>query len=142
MLLAIPLYHFSIFDLGLPLIAFFTCLMIMGWGIGLAVCGLILRFGSGAESFAWATVFGFAPISGIYYPVSTLPWWLQPVARMTPASYVFEGMRAVMYEKVFRWDLLIGALVVDAIYIGIGILLFFVAFRWARRHGKLLQQGE
>ena len=38
-LLAIPLYHFSIFDLGLPLIPFFACLMIMGWGIGLAVCG-------------------------------------------------------------------------------------------------------
>jgi len=71
-----------------------------------------------------------------------LPWWLQPVAWMTPASYVFEGMRAVMYENVFRWDLLLGALIVDAVYIGIGIALFFVAFRWARRHGKLLQQGE
>jgi ABC-2 type transport system permease protein len=141
-LLAIPLYHFSIFELGLPLIPFFTCLMIMGWGIGLAVCGLILRFGAGAESFAWATVFGFAPISAIYYPVSTLPGWLQPVAWTTPAAYVFEGMRAVMYEGVFRWDLLAGALLVDAVYIGIGLVLFFVAFRWARRHGKLLQQGE
>ena len=141
-LMAIPLYHFSIFDLGLPLIPFFTCLMIMGWGIGLAVCGLILRFGAGAESFAWATVFGFAPISGIYYPISTLPGWLQPVAWLTPAAYVFEGMRAVMYEGVFRWDLLAGALIVDAVYIVVGIVLFFVAFRWARREGKLLQQGE
>jgi ABC-2 type transport system permease protein len=141
-LLAIPLYHFSIFDLGLPLIAFFTCLLVMGWGIGLAVCGLVLRFGAGAEGLAWATVFGFAPISGIYYPISTLPWWLQPVAWGTPAAYVFEGMRAVMYDGVFRWDLLAGALITNAAYIGIGFFLFLIAFRWARRQGKLLQQGE
>jgi ABC-2 type transport system permease protein len=141
-LLAIPLYHFSLFDLGLPLIPFFACLMMMGWGIGLAVCGLLLRFGNGAEGLAWATVFGFAPISGIYYPIETLPAWLQPVAWATPAAYVFEGMRAVMYQGVFRWDLLVGALVIDAIYIGLGVALFLMAFRWARREGKLLQQGE
>ena len=84
--------------------------------VGLAVCGLILRFGSGAESFAWATVFGFAPISGIYYPVSTLPWWLQPVAWMTPAAYVFEGMRAVLFDGVFRWDLMASAVALDILY--------------------------
>jgi len=47
-----------------------------------------------------------------------------------------------MYQGVFRWDLLIGALIVDAIYIGLGVALFLMAFRWARREGKLLQQGE
>ncbi len=34
-LLAIPLYHYSIFTLGLPLIAFFTLLLVMGWALGL-----------------------------------------------------------------------------------------------------------
>ena len=87
-------------------------------------------------------MFGFAPISGIYYPIATLPGWLQPVAWATPSAYVFEGMRAVMYEGVFRWDLLAGALVIDAIYIAIGTMLFLTTFRWARRQGKLLQQGE
>src|ERR1041385_7690966 len=49
MLLAIPLYHFSIFDLGPALIAFLGLLMAMGWGLGLAICGGILRHGMGAE---------------------------------------------------------------------------------------------
>src|ERR1700745_3354803 len=44
-LLAIPLYHYSIFSLGLPLVAFFAVLVILGWALGLAICGLILRQG-------------------------------------------------------------------------------------------------
>ena len=51
-ILAIVLYHYSIFDLGLPLIAFALVLMTTGWAIGLAICGLILRHGIGAESLA------------------------------------------------------------------------------------------
>src|SRR3546814_2430904 len=34
-LLAIPLYHFSIFDLGLPLLVFFVNLLITGWALGM-----------------------------------------------------------------------------------------------------------
>ena len=54
-LLAIPLYHYSIFEMGLPLIAFFANLMLFGGAVGLAVSALILRYGLGAESLAWAT---------------------------------------------------------------------------------------
>jgi ABC-2 type transport system permease protein len=140
--LAIPLYQYNIFDLGLPLIPFFTCLIVMGWSIGLAVSGLVLRHGMGAETMAWAAIFGFAPISGIYYPISVLPEWLQWVAWATPSAYVFEGMRAVMFEHVFRWDLLLGAAVLDAIYIAAGAATFLYCFGRARALGKLLQQGE
>ena len=72
-LLAIPLYHYSIFDMGLPLVAFLTVLMAMGWALGLAICGGIMRHGMGAESLAWGVIFALAPLSCIYYPVTTLP---------------------------------------------------------------------
>src|SRR4051794_39142082 len=71
------LFHYSIFSYGFPLIAFFTNLLIFGWGIGLAVSGMILRWGLGAEELAWAAIFLIAPVSGVYYPVSVLPGWLQ-----------------------------------------------------------------
>ncbi|MBI1774898.1 MAG: ABC transporter permease [Proteobacteria bacterium] len=141
-LLAIPLYHYSVFTLGLPLIAFFSCLMAMGWSIGLAVSGLVLRYGMGAESLAWVTIFAFAPVSGVYYPISVLPGWLQYVAWATPSAYVFEGMRAVLFQNQFRWDLLAGAVVVDGLYMVAGIWCFLLGFAHARRAGKLLQQGE
>ena len=94
-LLAIPLYQYSIFDMGLPLLAFFFTLLLFGGALGLAISGLVLRYGLGAESLAWVGVFIIAPISGIYYPVATLPAWLQPAAWALPSSYVFEGMRTV-----------------------------------------------
>ena len=74
----------------------------MGWGIGMTVTAMVIRFGLGAESLAWVAIFAFAPISAVYYPVATLPGWLQPVAWATPSAYVFEGMRAVMVDGVFR----------------------------------------
>ena len=79
-LLAIPLYNYSVFEMGLPLIAFFANLMLFGGAVGLAVSAMILRYGLGAESLAWVGIFALAPISGIYYPIDTLPNWLQPVA--------------------------------------------------------------
>jgi ABC-2 type transport system permease protein len=85
-LLAIPLYNYSIFGLGLPLLGFFSNLLVMGWSIGLLVAGMVLRYGLGAESFAWVSIFAIAPLSGIYYPVSTLPDWLQPVSWLLTSS--------------------------------------------------------
>jgi len=141
-LLAIPLYHFSIFDMGLPLLAFFANLLIMGWSIGLLVSALVLRYGLGAENLAWVAIFAVAPVSAIYYPVSALPPALQTVAHLLPASHVFEGMRAVMFQHEFRVDLLVHALLLNAVYLGLGILVFLGVFRAARRRGLLLNVGE
>ncbi len=141
-LLAIPLYGYSLFDLGLPLIAFFANLLVMGWAVGLAVSGALLRWGLGAESLAWLAIFAVAPLSGIYYPVSVLPEWLQPVALALPSTHVFEGMRAVLFDGEFRIDLFINAVVLNVIYIFLGIGIFLLAFRVARRRGLILQMGE
>jgi len=141
-LLAIVFYHYSVFTLGLPLIVFFANLMVMGWGIGLFVSAIVLRFGLGAESMAWFLIFAIAPFSGIYYPVSALPVWLHPLAWALPSTYVFEGMRAVMFQHVFRADLLAAAAALNIVYIGLGIGAFLFAFRLARQRGLLLQIAE
>src|ERR1700741_888678 len=64
-LLAIPLYHYSIFSMGLPLVAFFAVLLVMGWALGMGICGLILRQGLGAEGLAWTIVFTISPLSAV-----------------------------------------------------------------------------
>ena len=141
-LLAIPLYHYSIFAMGLPLLAFLVVLMTMGWALGLAICGLILRHGVGAESLAWTVIFSLAPVSCVYYPVTTLPGWLQPVAWSLPQTYIFEGMRTVLLNHVFRTDYFLVALALDGVFMAIGVAIFFVAFRDARHRGALMQMGE
>lgn len=140
--IAILLYEFSIFDLGLPLIAFFLALMGMGWGIGMVITAIVLRAGLGAESLAWVAMFALAPISAVYYPVDILPEAVRWLAWLTPSAHVFEGMRAVMVDGVFRWDLLARAVALDIVYLGIGAATFAWAFGKAREEGRLLQTGE
>ncbi len=141
-LLAIALYEYSIFDLGLPLLAFFINLLVLGWSIGLLVAALVLRYGLGAESFAWVAIFAFAPVSGIYYPIEALPAGLQEVALALPSSHVFEGMRAVMFDRVFRYDLFFIAVLLNVVYLTIAVFVFTHVFKIARRLGLLLSTGE
>jgi len=141
-LVAWLLHEYSIYSLGLPLIAFFVNLMVFGWAIGLAVCALLIRYGLAAESFAWASIFILAPLSAVYYPVDVLPEAAQAVALALPSAHVFEGMRAVMIEGVFRTDLFLWAIGLNVAYIAGGVALFAYAFNIARRRGLILQSGE
>ncbi len=141
-LLAWAFFGYSIYSLGLPLLAFFVILQMFSWSIGLAMSGLVMRVGQSAESFAWAAVFILMPVSGVYYPVSVLPHWLQVIAYGLPTAYVFEGMRAIMTEKTVHWDLLGFAFGLSAVYLVAGFQVFQWFFRLSRRAGSLLGQGE
>lgn len=141
-LIAIPLFHYSIFSLGLPLLAFFVNLIVIGWAIGLLVSGIVLRYGLGAEGIAWGAIFILQPICGVYYPIETLPTWLQGVAQLLPASHVFEGMRAVLFENRFRADLFWNAVALNVVYLAGGAGAFLAFFKAARTRGQLLQLGE
>lgn len=140
--LAIPLFAYSIFEIGLPLVAFYAVLMMTGWAVGLLMSAMLIRFGLAAESFAWASIFVLAPICGVYYPVATLPTWLQAVAWALPPTHVFEGMRAVVIDGVFRADLMVSAVALNLAYLAASLLAFLWAFRRARVRGQLLSTGE
>lgn len=60
--LAIPLYNFSIFGLGLPLPGFFANLLVMGWSSSLPVAGMVLCYGLGAVSFTRVSIFCHRPL--------------------------------------------------------------------------------
>jgi ABC-2 type transport system permease protein len=136
------LFQYSIFAMGFALLAFFVNLIVLGWAIGLAVSGMVLRWGLGAEELAWAAIFLLAPISGVYYPIGVLPEWLQPIALAVPASYVFEGMRASLIEHTFSLRLFAIALALNAAYMVAGVVVYLAAIRYARERGMLLQMGE
>jgi ABC-2 type transport system permease protein len=142
MLLAIPLYHYSIFELGPALIAFWVNLMVTGWAIGLAVSAMVLRFGLGVESLAWVMVFAIAPLAGIYYPIDTLPVWLRPIAWALPPAHVFDGMRTLMQSGLFDWTRLVHAVGLNLFYVVAAGALFLRTHHVARQRGLLLNVGE
>ncbi|HEX9238718.1 MAG TPA: ABC transporter permease [Xanthobacteraceae bacterium] len=140
--LAIAFFGFNLYGFGFALVAFFFNLMLTSWAIGIFVSGLILRNGMGAENLAWSIMFLFMPLTCVYYPVTTLPGWLQPVAWLLPPTYVFEGMRALVIDKVFRPDLMIDALALNAVLFAAGVFGFLQLLQSARRRGSLMQSGE
>jgi ABC-2 type transport system permease protein len=140
--LAIAFFGFNLYGLGFALVAFFINLILTSWAIGIFVSGLILRNGMGAENFAWSIMFLFMPLTCVYYPVTTLPVWLQPLAWLLPPTYVFEGMRALVVDKVFRGDLVIDALALNAVLFAGGVFGFLKLLQSARRQGSLMQTGE
>src|SRR6266849_4681720 len=99
--LALWFYHWNLFQMGLPLIPLFANLLLMGWAVGMVTTGLIMRWGQSAEALAWGIPFLIQPVAAVFYPLSALPDWLQPVSRAIPATYVFEGMRQVLDKNGF-----------------------------------------
>src|SRR3981189_3248193 len=141
-LLAMILFDFNFYGIGLPLVAFFCNLIFTSWSLGIFVSGLVLRNGLGAESIVWTLMFGVMPLACIYYPVTVLPHWLQYVAWTLPPTYVFEGMRALLMDHMFRADLMIQALLINVVLFIASFAIFLVLLRSARRHGSLIQGGE
>jgi ABC-2 type transport system permease protein len=141
-LMAWVFFGYSVYDLGLSLVAFFLILQMFGWSVGLSMSGMIMRLGLSAETFAWAGIFILLPVSGVYYPIAALPGWLQTIAWCLPTAYVFEGMRSILMQHVVRWDLMLPAFGLAALYLAIGFRIFLWFFKSSRRKGTLLQQGE
>jgi ABC-2 type transport system permease protein len=73
-------------------------LVLFLFGVALSILGssVVLRLGPAAEWFIWPIPALVSPFVGIFYPLSTLPSWMQHLARLLPPSYVFEGMRSIL----------------------------------------------
>jgi ABC-2 type transport system permease protein len=140
--LAVLFFGFNIYALGFGLAALFANLVFTGWSIGLIVSGLILRNGLGAEGLAWTVMFIMLPLGCVYYPVTVLPGWLQTVAWMLPPTYVFEALRALVIDHVFRADLMLTALAINAALFAASVGIFLWLVHESRKVGSLLQQGE
>src|SRR5438067_6831875 len=141
-LLAIFLFGFNFYSIGLALIAFFCNLIFTSWSVGIFVSGLVLRNGLGAESIVWTLMFGLMPLACIYYPVTVLPQWLQYLAWTLPPTYVFEGMRALLIDHVFRADLMVWSLGINVMLFVASFAIFLALLRSAKHHGSLIGGGE
>jgi len=141
-ILAIIFFGFNIWQLGFGFAAFFANLMLTAWAFGIVVAGLVIRNGLGAEGLAWSLIFPLLPLCAVYYPVETLPAFLEPVAWALPPTYVFEGLRAALIDGTFRGDLMLISFGLNLLYIGAAIFVFFRLVRSARDIGSLMSAGE
>jgi ABC-2 type transport system permease protein len=140
-LLALFAYDFNLFKLGLSLAPLIVNLLLTGWALGLISTALILRWGQAVEALAWAVPFVIQPISAVFYPVHSLPAWLQPICLALPTTHVFEGMRQVLAGGGFPTGHLLWAFALNGLLIAISFGFFHWMFRVARVKGLLVKLG-
>ncbi|MEA2385429.1 MAG: type transport system permease protein [Solirubrobacteraceae bacterium] len=81
-------------------------------------------------------------VSGVYYPVSVLPDWMQWVAKISPATYALRGNRnQILNGAGLAWADVWPLLVIGALSIPIGLVVFRAGERYAKKHGKLKRSG-
>jgi ABC-2 type transport system permease protein len=83
-------------------------------------------------------------VSGVYYPVEVMPGWMQAIATVSPATYALHGIRASVLDGAGLgavWGDLWPLLVLGAVAIPAGLLVFRTGERYAKRHGKLKRSG-
>jgi ABC-2 type transport system permease protein len=83
-------------------------------------------------------------VSGVYYPTTVLPAWMQALSVISPATYVIQGMRDALLDGADLagiWPNLWPALLVGAVSIPVGLRLFLWAERYAKRTGRLKRSG-
>lgn len=135
--LATALFGFSVFAYGALIIPFLFVLFLSGIALGIFGSAVVLRLGPAAEWFIWPIPALISPFVGVFYPLSTLPVWMQKIARALPPSYVFEGMRATIdHHAVDQGALWLGA-ALALIYIVLACLFFARTYRQALRSGLI-----
>ena len=96
LLLAASLFGLSFFAYGLMFVPFLLVLFLFGIALGIFAAGLVLRLGPASEWLVWPIPALLSPFAGVFYPLSTLPEWMQWIGRFLPPAHVFEGARSLV----------------------------------------------
>ena len=127
---------------GAALILLVGSVSFLGFGIMAAV--LPLLFPERGEEMTFVISSILLLVSGVYYPISVLPDWMEPLATVSPATYVLEGLRAALLEGTPTLALgpsILPILILGALTLPIGIAIFSWGERYAKRTGRLKRSG-
>jgi len=83
-------------------------------------------------------------VSGVYYPVSVLPEWMQWLSKISPATYALAGIRHAILDGwgvSQMWQFIWPLLIIGAVAVPLGLEIFRRGEIHAKRHGKLKRSG-
>jgi ABC-2 type transport system permease protein len=140
----------AFFGLHMPNANFFSALVIIGVasisfiGIGMMTAVLPLISPEKGTQFGYVAQGLMLVVSGVYYPVSVLPTFMQWIATVSPATYALRGERHAILGgagPAAVWGDLWPMLIIGVISIPLGIWVFRRGELHAKRHGKLKRSG-
>ena len=134
-LLASLVFGLWIFSYGVLVVVIVLGLFLFGIAFGIFAIGIVLRLGPAAEWFIWPMPAVLAPVAAVFYPVAVLPGWLQIIARLLPASYLFEALRAIVHGQSIPPNSLWIGCVLSAVYVVLASWFFRQMYLHAVRTG-------
>jgi ABC-2 type transport system permease protein len=137
LLLATLVFGLSYAGYGAAVMIFLLVLFLFGIALGIVASGLVLWLGPAAEWFVWPIPALISPFAGVFYPIHTLPPWMQGVARAMPPSYVFESMRSIVRGGSAQVSMLLIGGGLAAGYILLACWIFTRIYRFTVRTGLL-----
>ncbi len=137
LLIATVVFGLSFLSYGIALGPFMLVLFVTGIALGIVGSSIVLRLGPAAEWFIWPIPAILAPFACVFYPLSTLPRWMQFISAAIPPSYVFEGMRTIVRGGAPRASLLAFGAVLAFVYLMLAVLFFAITYRRAVRTGLI-----
>ena len=137
LVLASTVFGLSFFVYGAAFVPFLLALFVFGIALGIFACAIVLRFGPASEWLIWPIPAVLSPFAGVFYPVATLPGWMQSISRLLPPSYVFEGMRKIVSGGAFSSTTLLGCNLLAIGYVMLGALFFTRIYQRAVRTGLI-----
>jgi ABC-2 type transport system permease protein len=129
------LYALNVFTVGWAFLPFAASLLIFGWSVGFFASGIIIYWGQQVEALAWIFAAIFAPFSAVFYPVETMPMWLQHICWCLPTTYIFEGMRQILKNGAFPYLYFVASLALNCVYIAVSYRFFSYMFEKSRAKG-------
>ncbi|MDR3508128.1 MAG: ABC transporter permease [Caulobacteraceae bacterium] len=137
LILATLAFGLSFLAYGAAIVPFVMVLFLSGIAQGILGAAIVLRFGPASEWLIWPIPSVISPFVGVFYPLATLPRWMQVVAHGLAPTYVFEGMRSIVAGKGAPADQLAIALCLSLAYLVLACLTFAGVYRYALRTGLI-----
>lgn len=136
-ILAVSIFGLSFFNFGAMLAPFLLVLFAFGIALGIFGSAIVLRFGPAAEWLIWPIPAILSPFAAVFYPLSTLPRWMQFISHLLPPPYVFEGVRAIMGGHGAQPSALLAGAALALLDIVLAGAFFSRIFRQAVRTGLI-----
>lgn len=137
LLFAWALFGFSIALYGLAALPFLFVLFLTGVALGILGVAFVLRYGPSAEWFIWPLPAIISPFAGVFYPIETLPHWVQYISMLLPPTYVFEGVRAITTGGTFDAVSFFKGAALALLTIALAYMFFIRVYRRAIRTGLI-----
>jgi ABC-2 type transport system permease protein len=137
LVLATSVFGLQYVALGWWLLPYLAVLFLFGIALGVLASGMVLRLGPASEWLVWPIPALLAPFAGVFYPLATLPAWMQVVAHALPPAYVFEGVRRLLAGGSPDVAGLLTALLIAVVQILLAAWAFRRIYRYAVRSGLL-----